>query len=753
MLRCIGRGAFGEVWLARTVMGGYRAVKVVYRDAFEHERPFEREFEGIQRFEPVSREHPSQIAILHVGRNEEAGCFYYVMELADDAGSRGRQSAQISPPSSPGTTLAPTDVVGYGGIDPDTYLPRTLKYEQHQRGRLPVDEVLRLGTSLATALDHLHRHGLVHRDIKPSNIIFVNGVPKLADVGLVATVEASLSVAGTPGYMPPEGAGTPKGDLYSLGKVLYELATGKERQAFPALPRAVLESGEGELLRELSAVLDKACDGDPTRRYDSAAEMHADLAMIRGGRSVRRSRWLERRQKTLIRGFTTLLVAALVSTGGLLYWRETAQWANTTLENQRKTEIRLNEALGSSERASAEKEDALTRLRMAIYAGAMREAFYAAEGQRWPEVFRLLREQVPTNGGTDLRGWEWRYLEGVARQLRGKEMHHWSNGVFSIAVAPNQESIALGFGNGSIGIWTPDLQNNIADLGSPVGGDATVTFSPNGDHLYAVGSGGGFAAWQWRDDGWTCVTNIPLKFKGRHGSSPLVIQPDGKAAFLSDPGSARDDHKASPPRPDAVVSIARLDLTSFAMSTLPMNHMEDLYAVAVSPLGRWLASGGGDNRVHLLDLTQLEAEPTTAQLEASTADLCFVGEDRLVVADWLGFVRVLSLPELEEIVSRKSHENGVTAVAYDPNSGRLLSTGLDGSLRALDLEAANEGLPDVVGAVEGQAQALAVLPKGRGVLVADQAGGVMRFGSVVAAQGLRPEVMVDPWWGSHWGHA
>src|SRR5437870_6393621 len=86
LLRCIGRGSYGEVWLARNVMGSYRAVKVVYRRAFEHDRPFEREFEGIRKFEPVSRTHESQVDILHVGRNDAAGYFYYVMELADDAG-------------------------------------------------------------------------------------------------------------------------------------------------------------------------------------------------------------------------------------------------------------------------------------------------------------------------------------------------------------------------------------------------------------------------------------------------------------------------------------------------------------------------------------------------------------------------------------------------------------------------------------------------------------------------------------------
>ena len=73
------------MWLARTVLGEYRAVKVVYRRAFGDNRPFQREFEGIQRYEPISRSHPSQVQILHVGINEPGGYFYYVMELADDA--------------------------------------------------------------------------------------------------------------------------------------------------------------------------------------------------------------------------------------------------------------------------------------------------------------------------------------------------------------------------------------------------------------------------------------------------------------------------------------------------------------------------------------------------------------------------------------------------------------------------------------------------------------------------------------------
>src|ERR1051326_8056640 len=85
LFRRVGEGAYGEVWLARNVMGTYRAVKVVYRRSFSDDRPYEREFAGIKRFEPISRAHASQVDILHVGRNDKEGYFYYVMELADDA--------------------------------------------------------------------------------------------------------------------------------------------------------------------------------------------------------------------------------------------------------------------------------------------------------------------------------------------------------------------------------------------------------------------------------------------------------------------------------------------------------------------------------------------------------------------------------------------------------------------------------------------------------------------------------------------
>ncbi len=247
-----------------------RAVKIVERSRFDDERSFEREFDGMARFEPVSREHEGFVDILHVGRSDDGGFFYYVMELADDAIPRGK-------------------------FDPAAYQPKTLKSELQRVARLPADEVITLGLSLTTALAALHRHGLVHRDIKPANIIFVGGVPKIADIGLVSAMGQD-SFVGTEGYVPPEGHGTAQADLYSLGKVLYEIAMGKDRMQFPELNTNISGMPDKVQLMRLNDVLLRACARDTEDRYATADEMHEDLENVRDGRPLggmhRRRHWL-----------------------------------------------------------------------------------------------------------------------------------------------------------------------------------------------------------------------------------------------------------------------------------------------------------------------------------------------------------------------------------------------------------------------------------------------------------------------------
>lgn len=287
VLRKIGGGSYGEVWLARGVTGAMRAVKVVHREDFEDERGFEREFEGILKYEPISRDHPGLVNILHVGRSEDAPeevaeaegagqFYYYVMELGEDIHSAGD-----------GT---------HGGKDGEVnaveYEPRNLRTDLKGAAGKPIDPdmVIDVGLRLAEALEHLHSKGLAHRDIKPSNIIFVDGKAKLADIGLVAA-RGQRTFVGTEGFVPPEGPGSAQADVYALGKVLYEMATGKDRLDFPELPEELPEDTSRKRWLALNQVICDICEPRVSKRTIKTAAVFADaLRRLQRGRRVRRRR-------------------------------------------------------------------------------------------------------------------------------------------------------------------------------------------------------------------------------------------------------------------------------------------------------------------------------------------------------------------------------------------------------------------------------------------------------------------------------
>ncbi len=254
ILRMIGSGAYGEVWLARSLTDAHRAVKVVWREDFENEAQFAQEFEGILHYEPLARDIPGLVHILHVGKQGGASPYYfYVMELADDA---------------------------YTGIhlDPEGYVPRTLQTDMRLYGRraMPPDYVLEVGCQLARALESLHSEGLTHRDVKPGNIIFVNGRAKLADAGLV-TASNQRSFVGTEGYIPPEGPGTPRADVYALAKVLYEMGTGMDRLSFPTLPDELPEGMEARRWLLFNKLICRAAEPHISKNSITTAQEFADL--------------------------------------------------------------------------------------------------------------------------------------------------------------------------------------------------------------------------------------------------------------------------------------------------------------------------------------------------------------------------------------------------------------------------------------------------------------------------------------------
>ncbi len=260
LLRLVGRGAYGDVWLARDALGSFHAVKIIRRAAFDHADPYDREFRGLQKFTPISRAHPGLVHILHVGRNQAADCFYYVMEAGDDEKSGAK-------------------------IDPANYSARNLGRDLHRRAPLPAEECVELGVALCDALEFLHSQGLIHRDIKPANIIFVNGRPKLADIGLVTEIglqRQQVSKVGTEGYLPPEGPGTAAGDLYALGKVLADMIASRPTNPVVQNAAAAATPPDDTAREKIRAVIARACAENPAERFAGAGAMREALRKVLG---------------------------------------------------------------------------------------------------------------------------------------------------------------------------------------------------------------------------------------------------------------------------------------------------------------------------------------------------------------------------------------------------------------------------------------------------------------------------------------
>lgn len=259
ILRRIGEGGMAIVYKAHdTLLDRPVAVKVL-RPELARDEEFVRRFRREARA-AASLSHPNIVAIYDVGRHQ--GCDYIVMEYVEG---------------------------------------RTLKDKIRREAPLPVAVAVSLARQILQALDHAHRHGIIHRDIKPQNILLTrSGQVKLTDLGIARatgswTLVESRAVLGTAHYISPEQAcGRHTGvqsDLYSLGIVLYEMLTGrlpfdgespvavamKHVQEPPPSPRRYNPA----VPAALEAIVLKAIEKDPARRYASAGEFLEDLARYR----------------------------------------------------------------------------------------------------------------------------------------------------------------------------------------------------------------------------------------------------------------------------------------------------------------------------------------------------------------------------------------------------------------------------------------------------------------------------------------
>jgi WD40 repeat protein len=635
-LKKIGGGSYGAVWLARNVMGTYRAVKVVYRHTFGDTAHFEREYKGLQKFEPISRSHEGLVDILQIGRDDEAGYFYYVMELADDAAlpresEDGRCKIECRQDAAVPLDPQSSSIIHH----PSDYIPRTLRADLKARGRLPLDECIQLGLSLSSALEHLHQHGLVHRDIKPSNIIFVCGVPKLADIGLVTAIDEAHSMVGTVGYIPPEGPGTPQADLYSVGKVLYEVCLGKDRQEFPQLPPDLQSHPEYRGLLELNDIILKACATAPRERYQSAQEMFADLALLKGGKSVRRLRMIERRLKVTTR--IGLVTAGLLVVAAVAYLFAVSQTRQT--ERERANTARL------------------------LYAADMNVAQQALEAGNLVRATALLESHRPKPGRDDLRGFEWYYLKKLCRGDEAYMFHGHTQAVQSVAISPEGKLLASASDDQTIQIWDLSARTNVVTLRGHRGAVNAVAFSTDGTLLASGGADKSVKLWEVAR--WAVVGDLT---NHQGAVTTLAFSPDGKLLAAGTEGTGAK-----------LWNISRREIV---LQTEGKEGAARL--VAISPDGELLATGGTDWSVTLWDLSTTKAVTNLYDQPGFTWGMTFSPDSKILATTKSDCVLLWDVPKRRLLDKLRGHSGEVHPVVFSPDGSKLGSGSEDTTVRMWD---------------------------------------------------------------------
>lgn len=313
----LGAGGMGEVYEARdTRLGRTVAIKVLPEDLADdpaRRARFEREARAVSQLA-----HPHVCTLYDVGEAE--GLHFLVLEHCE------------------GETLA-------GRLE---------------RGALPLAETLRVGAEIAEALDAAHRQGVTHRDLKPANVVLTSSGAKLLDFGLARlaaggtgtgddlptlsadadpALTAEGTVLGTYPYMAPEQVegvmADARSDLFSLGTVLHEMATGRrafEGRSAASIMAAVLKEEPEPLSRlqpmtppALDHVVSRCLAKDPEERWQSAKDVAVELRWVAGaGSQAGVAAPVARRRKSRERvawGVAALAMVGIMALGILLWAR------------------------------------------------------------------------------------------------------------------------------------------------------------------------------------------------------------------------------------------------------------------------------------------------------------------------------------------------------------------------------------------------------------------------------------------------
>ena len=557
ILRELGRGAFGTVYLARdTVLDVPRALKVLHpallADATAVER-FRREARLAARLE-----HPNIATVYDFGQAEDR--FYLAMRYME------------------------------GG---------SLK-ERLEQGPLPWEEVVRIVHDVAAGLAYAHEQGVVHRDLKPGNILFdAKGRAAVTDFGLAKALRGagesmSLTMSGgligTPAYMAPElwqgQEATPATDQYALACIVYEMVTGKVLFSGDTPWEVVGKHKEGPRFPErwpegvpegVSEVLAKGLATEAEKRYPdilafSEAMAGVDKPFVAGG--VRKERKDYQTEEGSGQG------------------KVSVQGERARVEQKGQVSLSLLRVLGKGNNGTVQSvsfspdgellasgsSDGTVQL-WRISDGTLLHAFRGHASQVNSVVFAPSGTMLASGSAdTTVRLWGM-----VARKLMLAQTLKHSKGVRSVAFSPDGNLLACGTGLKSVLIWDLSHRKSAGYRRGHKKIVYSVAFSPDGK---LMASGSGDKTVQIHP---TMVGKGKRHVLGGHSKSVMSVAFSPNGAHIAS-GSI-----------DKTIRLWRVP--DGALLRILEGHTSQVNSVVFSPNGMLLASGATDHTVRLWRVT------------------------------------------------------------------------------------------------------------------------------------------------------